>query len=204
MSNRGRPPHSDVLTPAEWRVVEGVRHGMSNPTIARRQRISVDAVKFHVSNALTKLGFSTRRELRQWPGVRMESALNSRETAMAGTEIGGLGQVARSVSDIAAAQRWYGEVLGLRHLYTFGKLAFFDMGGVRLYLDEGGSHKADAVLYFRVGDIHAAQAALAARGAVFTSAPHMIHRHDDGLEEWMAFFEDNEGRPLAIMAQVEG
>jgi hypothetical protein len=31
---------------------------------------------------------------------------------------------------------------------------------------------------------------------------HMIHRHDDGTEEWMAFFKDNEGRPLAIMAQV--
>ncbi len=25
---RGRPPHNDILTPAEWRVVEGVRHGL--------------------------------------------------------------------------------------------------------------------------------------------------------------------------------
>ena len=31
----------------------------------------------------------------------------------------------------------------------------------------------------------------------------MIHRHDDGTEEWMAFFTDNEERPLAIMAQVK-
>jgi methylmalonyl-CoA/ethylmalonyl-CoA epimerase len=30
----------------------------------------------------------------------------------------------------------------------------------------------------------------------------MIHRHEDGTEEWMAFFEDNEGRPLALMTQV--
>jgi len=30
----------------------------------------------------------------------------------------------------------------------------------------------------------------------------MIHRHDNGDEEWMAFFKDNEDRPLAIMAQV--
>jgi methylmalonyl-CoA/ethylmalonyl-CoA epimerase len=30
----------------------------------------------------------------------------------------------------------------------------------------------------------------------------MIHRHADGTEEWMAFFEDPDGRPLAIMAQV--
>ena len=30
----------------------------------------------------------------------------------------------------------------------------------------------------------------------------MIYRHADGMEEWMAFFDDPEGRPLAIMAQV--
>jgi len=29
----------------------------------------------------------------------------------------------------------------------------------------------------------------------------MIHRHEDGTEEWMAFFKDNEGRPLAIMSR---
>jgi hypothetical protein len=30
----------------------------------------------------------------------------------------------------------------------------------------------------------------------------MIHRHADGPEEWMAFFNDPAGRPLAIMSQV--
>jgi len=30
----------------------------------------------------------------------------------------------------------------------------------------------------------------------------MIHRHDSDIEEWMAFFDDPDGRPLAIMAQV--
>jgi hypothetical protein len=34
----------------------------------------------------------------------------------------------------------------------------------------------------------AALAALAARGLRFTHAPHMIHRHEDGQEEWMAVF----------------
>jgi len=62
-TSRGRPRHSDVLTPAEWRVVEAVRHGMSNPTIARRLGISLDAVKLHVSGALGKLGFEGRRPL---------------------------------------------------------------------------------------------------------------------------------------------
>lgn len=35
----------------------------------------------------------------------------------------------------------------------------------------------------------------------FQGAPHPIHRHADGTEEWMAAFSDPEGRTLAIMAQ---
>ena len=30
----------------------------------------------------------------------------------------------------------------------------------------------------------------------------LIHRHADGTEEWMAAFEDNERRPLQLMAQI--
>ena len=30
----------------------------------------------------------------------------------------------------------------------------------------------------------------------------MIHRHESGVEEWMAFFADPDGQPLALMAQV--
>ena len=198
---RGRPPHPDLLTPAEWRVVEAVRHGMSNPAIAKRQGVSVDAVKYHVANALSKLGFSSRKELRQWDGIRRDSALFGREGGM--TSLGAIGQIARSVKDIAAASKFYGEVLGLPHLYTFGNLAFFDCGGTRLFLSQGDGGPADSILYFRVPDIHAAHSALSERGAVFTNAPHMIHKHADGTEEWMAFFNDPEGRPLAIMAQVK-
>lgn len=119
-------------------------------------------------------------------------------------DFGVLGQIARSVADIDAAERWYRDVLRLPHLYTFGKLAFFDCGGVRLMLsadDEGGAPQA-AVLYFRIADIARSHAEMQARGIAFLGAPHMIHRHADGTEEWMAFFADNEGRPLAIMSQV--
>ena len=203
---RGRPPHDDVLTPAEWRAIEGVRHGMTNPEIARRQGVSLDAVKYHVANALQKLGHSSRAELRQWDGVRRDSNLSKQEIDMnALIEIGPVGQIARSVKDVTAARRWYGETLGLSHLYSFGNLAFFDCGGVRLFLSEGdgGSSANDSILYFRVPDVRTAHAKLAAKGVEFTHAPHMIHRHEDGTEEWMAFFKDNEDRPLAIMAQVK-
>ena len=104
--------------------------------------------------------------------------------------------------DIAAARAWYGDVLGLTHLYSFGNLAFFDCGGVRLFLSEGEGPASDSVLYFAVEDVRAAHAALAARGLEFTHAPHMIHRHADGTEEWMAFLKDNEGRLLGIMSRA--
>jgi DNA-binding NarL/FixJ family response regulator len=53
-----------VLTPAEWRVVNAVRHGMTNREIGRRLRISIDAVKFHVANAVGKLGVPNRAALK--------------------------------------------------------------------------------------------------------------------------------------------
>jgi DNA-binding CsgD family transcriptional regulator/catechol 2,3-dioxygenase-like lactoylglutathione lyase family enzyme len=201
-ASRGRPPQPDVLTPAEWRVTDAVRHGMTNRLIAQRQGRSLDAVKYHVANVLQKLGFSSRAELRRWTGVRLDSQLSTQETAMETTvSLGPIGQISRSVKDIAAAVAWYRDVLGLPHLYTFGKLAFFDCGGTRLFLEEGAGGQ-QSVLYFRVANIRAAHEALAARGAEFVSAPHLIHRHENGTEEWMAFLNDNEGRVLAIMAQV--
>lgn len=201
--SRGRPPHPDVLTPAEWGVVEAVRHGMSNSQIARRRGVSLDAVKYHLANAVEKLGLAGRSALRNWDGVRRDSPLHGRKPDMdAALAMGPIGQVSRSVKDIAAAERWYGEVLGLTHLYTFGQLAFFDCGGVRLYLQEAETAGPESVIYFRVPDIRSAHAALQARGVDFTSPPHLIHRHADGTEEWMAFFHDNEQRVLAIMSQV--
>ena len=119
-------------------------------------------------------------------------------------KLGVLGQISRTVRDIAAARTWYGEMLGLAHLYSFGKLAFFDCGGVRLFLSEGEATSSESILYFLVDDVRTAHASLSARGLEFTHAPHMIHRHADGTEEWMAFLKDNEGRPLAIMSKVTG
>jgi DNA-binding CsgD family transcriptional regulator/catechol 2,3-dioxygenase-like lactoylglutathione lyase family enzyme len=199
---RGRPPFPDQLTPAEWRVVEAVRHGLSNPDIARRQGVSLDAVKYHVANALQKLGLSNRKALMQWSGVALASALSAqRKPPVMDVQLGPVGQISRSVSDIEAAKHWYGEVLGLPFLYAFGNLAFFDCGGLRLFLSEGDGD-ANSIVYFRVADIHAASQSLQQRGVEFINAPHMIHKHADGVEEWMTFLKDNEGRPLALMSSV--
>jgi DNA-binding CsgD family transcriptional regulator/catechol 2,3-dioxygenase-like lactoylglutathione lyase family enzyme len=192
---RGRPPHADLLTPAEWRTVFAVQHGMTNVEIARRRGISVNAVKFHVTNALSKLALSDRKALRRWFRATGETPVKSE------LKLGPIGQIARSVSDVVTSEAWYRDVLGLPHLYTFGPLSFFDLGGTRLMLSQQAGATQESLLYLRVPDIGAAHAALAARGVPFTHAPHMIHRHADGTEEWMAFFQDPDGRPMAIMSQ---
>ena len=203
---RGRPPYGDVLTPAEWRVVEAVRHGMSNPAIAARQGVSADAVKYHVANALQKLGFANRRELRHWDGVRRDSPLFQQESPMRqAVQLGPIHQIARTVSDIDAAVAWYRDVLGLRHLYTFGnacllRLRWCSPVSVARRRSSGRSRSFTSGLPISARRIEA----LAARGVDFLSAPHMIHRHADGAEEWLAAFQDNEARPLAIMAVAGG
>jgi DNA-binding CsgD family transcriptional regulator/predicted enzyme related to lactoylglutathione lyase len=208
---RGRPRHDDVLTPAEWSVVNAVRHGMTNRQIARGRAISLDAVKFHIENAVQKLGLEGRPALRMWQGIAKDSALSRQEKTMTTSklEIGTIGQIARHVADIDAAEAWFRDVLGLTHLYSFpssiGKLAFFDCGGTRLFLETArdGKPGEQTVLYFRVADINAAYGELQGRGVEFVDAPHMIFKHPDGTEEWMAFFKDCDGQVLSIMSQVK-
>lgn len=202
---RGRPKHADLLTPAEWRTVHAVQHGMTNVEIARRRGVSVDAVKFHVANALAKLGLPDRRALRKWVRIPRDSAQSTSEAAQSmekAFQLGPIGQIARSVGNIQASEQWYRDVLGLAHLYTFGTLAFFDCGGTRLMLSQQPAVTPESLLYLRVPDIAVAHAELSARGVQFTHAPHMIHRHADGTEEWMVFFVDPDSRPLALMAQA--
>lgn len=197
-----------MLTPAEWKVAEQVRHGMTNRRIAERMGVSIDAVKFHVGNALSKLGFSSRAELRRWDGVAKGTALDHfRRSAMQSESNSEsymmLGQVARTVRRFDESRAWYRDTLGLPELYCFGNLCFFDLGGVRLMLtEEEGNLSSESILYLRVPDIHASKAELETRGVKFINAPHLIHRHQDGTEEWMSAFEDNEGRPLQLMMQV--
>lgn len=199
--HRGRPVHPDILTPAEWRVADGVRHGLTNPQIAARHAISLDAVKYHVANILAKLGMVSRTELRRWAGIAADSALQKGRNMDAITGIRGIGQIARTVGDIEAARCWYRDVLGLEPLFDAGKLAFFACNGVRLMLSEQDP-QPESVLYFKVADLHAEFVRLEAAGARILSAPHRIHTHEDGSEEWMGFIEDNDGRPLALMSVV--
>jgi len=178
---------------------------MSNREIARLRGISVDAVKFHVENAIGKLGLGCRADLKHWRGAPAGPARHSKESAMATPfKLGRVGQISREVSSLEEAVEWYRDVLRLPLLGHYGNVALFDMGGIRLFLShhEGGGTSGNSIIYFSVDDIDDAYAELRARNVVFRGAPHLIHRHPDGAEEWMAFFEDRDGALLALMSRI--
>ena len=122
-----------------------------------------------------------------------------------GAEIAGLRQIALTVSDVARSTAFYRDALGLPFLFAAGpNLAFLDVGGVRLMLatPEGEfTPGKGAMHYFKVADIQAAHAAMAARGVVFGGAPHLIAKMPDH-DLWLAEFADPDGNPLALMCEV--
>jgi len=115
-----------------------------------------------------------------------------------------IGQVAVSVDDIEAAERFYGETLGLRKLYRFGDLVFFDCAGVRLLVEKERKQPfvpASSVLYFRTPDIFIATRELKARGVSFLDTPRLIAPMEDH-DLWMVFFKDPAGNVLALMHEA--
>jgi methylmalonyl-CoA/ethylmalonyl-CoA epimerase len=121
------------------------------------------------------------------------------------TALGPLGQVSLLVRDAARAERFYRDVLGLPHLFTFGDLVFFDCGGVRLFIRavQEGEWRPSSILYFRVGDIGNAYRELVDRGVTPVEAPAVIHRDESsGTEEWMGFFRDPDGNVMALMSRA--
>ena len=115
-----------------------------------------------------------------------------------------IGQISLPVTDTDRSEAFYGTVLGLRKLYRFGDLAFFDCAGVRLMLEkvrDPGDLVPRGCIYFRCADIALAVAELEKRGLAFTSRPHRIAKMDDH-DLWMAFFEDPDGHTLALMQEA--
>jgi len=111
-----------------------------------------------------------------------------------------IGQIARNVKSLEKSEQWYRQALGLDHLYTYTTMAFFDCQGVRLMLNQSDDDlKHESIIYFNTKDIHAEFDRLQRRGIEFSHEPHKIHQHQDGSQEWMAFFTDLEGRPLGLM-----
>ena len=115
-----------------------------------------------------------------------------------------IGQISITVHDLDRAVAFYREKLGLKHLFTVSKLAFFDCGGIRLMLAVPESTEFDhpsSVLYFSVDDIQTVFTSLSERGVRFEGPPHLIARMDN-YDLWMAFFRDSENNILSLMSNV--
>ncbi len=67
----------------------------------------------------------------------------------------------------------------------------------------GTATKDESILYFKTNNIIKTFESLNNAGCEFSHAPHKVHTHEDGTEEWMAFFNDPDNRPLALMSQIK-
>jgi methylmalonyl-CoA/ethylmalonyl-CoA epimerase len=118
-------------------------------------------------------------------------------------QITGILQIAISVNDIARAVAFYRDVLGLRLLFDAPNMAFFDCGGIRLYLAAGEGaeqHGASSHIYFRSGDVAALAAALKEKGVAIHQEPHIIARMPDH-DLWLLWIRDSEGNLLGVMEE---
>jgi methylmalonyl-CoA/ethylmalonyl-CoA epimerase len=115
-----------------------------------------------------------------------------------------IGQVSLTVDDVDVAEKFYAETLGLRKLFRFGGLLFFDCAGVRVLVEKSGVEPfkpESSLLYFRSPDLRVTYPELKKRGVQFTDAPHLIAPMPDH-DLWMVFFLDPAGNMLALMQEA--
>lgn len=122
--------------------------------------------------------------------------------------LGPIAQIHVSVTNLGRSVSFYRDILGLVHLFTAPNqpMAFFDAGGVRLYLGvpEDSAFHSRPLIYYRVDDVEATFDAVTTRGAQPLSPPHLVHRevHDGAARElWMAFVADPDGIPIGFMTE---
>src|SRR5689334_8126498 len=115
-----------------------------------------------------------------------------------------IGQIAITVKDVEHATAFYRDALGMRFLFAFPGLAFFDCDGVRIMLTRPEKKEFDhpsSILYFRVADIQSAYQALRDRNVSLDDEPHIVARMPDH-DLWMCFFRDLDENVFGLMAEV--
>jgi methylmalonyl-CoA/ethylmalonyl-CoA epimerase len=117
-----------------------------------------------------------------------------------------LAQVTNVVHDLDRAVKFHRDTLGLPLLFQAPpSLAFFQIGSVRLMLAPPENPSQDhpgSTLYLKVKDIERVHRSLVAKGVRFIGEPHRVHDAPD-YELWMAFFEDPDKNPLALMEEKQ-
>ena len=116
-------------------------------------------------------------------------------------QLTGILQIAITVKDIERATTFYRDTLGLHLLMNAPNMAFFDCGGVRLYLASGEGaeqHGATSFIYFHSNDISALLAILKEKGVSIHQEPHVIARMP-GHDLWLMWIRDSETNLLGVM-----
>jgi len=115
----------------------------------------------------------------------------------------GILQIAIVAKDIDRATAFYRDQLGLRFLFNAPSMAFFDCGGIRIYIDaNAGSSAAGAPsIYFRTGDIDLAHRTFKERGVEIHQAPGVIARLPD-RDVWLMWVKDTEGNLVGVMHEA--
>src|SRR2546430_17166955 len=122
----------------------------------------------------------------------MAATSTSPTSTMTTVSLSRIGQISIVVKDVERATAFYRDALGMRFLFEFPGLAFFDCDGVRLMLSRAEKKEFDhpsSILYFRVSDIQSAYQTLRSRNVAFEDEPHIIARMPDH-DLWMTFFRD--------------
>jgi methylmalonyl-CoA/ethylmalonyl-CoA epimerase len=117
--------------------------------------------------------------------------------------VAGIGQISINAKDLDRATAFYRDRLGLKHLFTVPKMAFFDCGGVRLMLGIAEKPEFDhpsSILYLVTSDIEAVHRTLVSEGVTFEGEPHFVANLGD-RDLWLGFFHDSEGNLLALMEE---
>jgi len=115
-----------------------------------------------------------------------------------------IGQIAINVHDLERAIAFYRDQLGMSHLFTVPKMAFFNCSGLRLMLavpEKAEFDHPSSIIYFKVENMQSAHGTLAARGVPFEQPPHLVAKMPDH-DLWLAFFHDSENNLLALMSEV--
>lgn len=117
--------------------------------------------------------------------------------------LGPIMQILVPVSDVERAAEFYERVLELPLLYKYPGNAFFDAGGVRLYLAQPSEVDFDgrASIYFRVDDVTGTLERLEAAGATVRERPEIVHR-DEAYDLWLAFVQDPDGNNIGLMREA--
>ena len=114
-----------------------------------------------------------------------------------------IGQIAITVGDFQRSRSFYRDILGMKHLFDAGNMAFFQCGEIRFMVASSEKPVAPSgtILYFKVDDIHGAHLQLQQQGVEFVQAPHMAARMPDH-ELWLAFLKDPDGNAIGIMSEI--